>query len=178
MSIPDSERPEGFQRVARVLAERGHPHRPRWLEVPARTCEEAARALGLQTGQIAKSVVFRRQADDRAVLVVASGDRRVDEHKVAAQVGPIGRAGAAFVKQQTGFSIGGVAPVGHSQPPLLLIDQDLFRFDALWAAAGHPNGVFCLSPDQLMALTGAPVVDVVVADAVVADAVVAAGLAG
>ena len=154
-------RPEGFCRVSTLLAQRGHAHPPRWLTVPARTCAEAAHALGVQTGQIAKSVVFRRRADGVAVLVVASGDRRVDELKVAAQVGPIGRADAAFVKQQTGFSIGGVAPVGHSSAPVVLIDRELFRFDQVWAAAGHPNGVFCLSPAELVALTGAPVTDVV-----------------
>ena len=156
-------RPEGFCRVSTLLAQRGHAHPPRWLTVPARTCAEAAHALGVQTGQIAKSVVFRRRADGVAVLVVASGDRRVDEHKVAAQVGPIGRADAAFVKQQTGFSIGGVAPVGHSSAPVVLIDRELFRFGQVWAAAGHPNGVFCLSPAELVELTGAPVADVVAA---------------
>jgi prolyl-tRNA editing enzyme YbaK/EbsC (Cys-tRNA(Pro) deacylase) len=154
-------RPEGFRRVAAVLAERGHPHAPQWLDVPARTCAEAAAALGVQEGQIAKSVIFRRQADDAAVLVVTSGDRRVDVAKVAAQVGPVGRADAAFVKQQTGFSIGGVAPVAHAQTPVVLVDRELFRFDAVWAAAGHPNGVFCASPDALLQLTGAPAADVV-----------------
>ena len=153
-------RPEGFLRVARLLAARGHGHAPRWLDTPARTCAEAAQALGLQTGQIAKSVIFRRRADGLAVLVVASGDRRVDERKVAARVGAIARADAAFVKQQTGFSIGGVAPLGHAQPPVVLIDRELFRFAQVWAAAGHPNGVFCLTPDELVALTGAPVADV------------------
>jgi prolyl-tRNA editing enzyme YbaK/EbsC (Cys-tRNA(Pro) deacylase) len=154
-------RPEGFRRVAAVLAERGHPHAPQWLDVAARTCAEAATALGVQEGQIAKSVIFRRQADDVAVLVVTSGDRRVDVAKVAAQVGPVGRADAAFVKQQTGFSIGGVAPVAHAQSPVVLVDRELFRFDAVWAAAGHPNGVFCASPDALLQLTGAPAADVV-----------------
>ena len=163
-----ANRPEGFQRVVRLLAERGHAQVPRWLDTPARTCEDAARALGLHTGQIAKSVIFRRRSDAATVLVVASGDRRVDEAKVAGQVGEIGRADAAFVKQQTGFSIGGVAPLGHLQPPVVLIDRELFRFDTVWAAAGHPNGVFCLTPQDLVALTGAPVADVV-AD-VVADA--------
>lgn len=158
---PAIERPEGFQRVARALAERGHPHAPRWLEVAARTSQEAADALGVGVGQIAKSVVFRRLQDERAVLVVASGDRRVDEARVAAQVGALGRADAAFVKARTGFSIGGVAPLAHAEPPLLLIDRALFRFDEIWAAAGHPNGVFRLSPQQLVALTGAPVADVV-----------------
>ncbi len=157
----ETERPEGFRRVAAALAAQGHAHAPRWLDLPARTCAEAAAALGVQVGQIAKSVVFRRRADNVAVLVVASGDRRVDEAKVAQQVGPVGRADAAFVKLQTGFSIGGVSPVAHVQPPVVLIDRELFRFAQVWAAAGHPNGVFCLRPDDLLRLTGAPAADVV-----------------
>ena len=158
-----NERPEGFQRVTQVLAERGHAHAPLWLEVSARTCAEAADALQVQVGQIAKSVIFRRRADEAAVLVIASGDKRVDEKKVAAQVGPIGRADADFVKARTGFSIGGVSPVGHALPPVVLVDRELFRFNEIWAAAGHPNGVFRLAPEELVALTGAPVADVVVA---------------
>ena len=129
----------------------------------ARTCAEAADALQVQVGQIAKSVIFRRRADEAAVLVIASGDKRVDEKKVAAQVGPIGRADADFVKARTGFSIGGVSPVGHALPPVVLVDRELFRFNEIWAAAGHPNGVFRLAPEELVALTGAPVADVVVA---------------
>ena len=161
MTAELADRPEGFRRVAAALADQGHPHAPVWLDVPARTCAEAAAALGVQTGQIAKSVIFRRSADDVAVLVVASGDRRVDEAKVAQQVGPVGRADAAFVKQQTGFSIGGVSPVAHANPLVVLVDQHLFRFPEIWAAAGHPNGVFCLRPDDLLRLTGAPAADVV-----------------
>ena len=161
-AAPDlADRPEGFRRVAAALAAHGHPHAPQWLDVPARTCAEAADALGVQVGQIAKSVIFRRRADSVAVLVVASGDRRVDEAKVAQHVGAVGRADAAFVKQQTGFSIGGVSPLAHANPPVVLVDQDLFRFPQIWAAAGHPNGVFCLSPDDLVRLTGAPAADVV-----------------
>ena len=161
MSMNDSEFPEGFRRVTQALAERGHPHAPRWLDVAARTSQEAADALGVQVGQIAKSVIFRRRADDTAVLVVTSGDRRVDEKRVAVLTGPLGRADAEFVKQRTGFSIGGVAPLAHATPALTLIDRELFRFDEIWAAAGHPNGVFRLSPAQLERLTGAPVADVV-----------------
>jgi prolyl-tRNA editing enzyme YbaK/EbsC (Cys-tRNA(Pro) deacylase) len=157
----NEERPEGFQRVSRALLERGHPHAPRWLEVAARTSQEAADALGVAVGQIAKSVIFRRKADDGAVLVVTSGDKRVDEKRVAAITGPLGRADAEFVKARTGFSIGGVAPLAHSSPSLTLIDRELFRFGEIWAAAGHPNGVFRLSPDELVRLTGAPVHDVV-----------------
>lgn len=161
MSSVMEDRPEGFRRVVQALAERGHPHVPVWLEVAARTSQEAADALGVSVGQIAKSVIFRRKADEAAVLVVTSGDRRVDEKKVAAQVGAIGRADADFVKARTGFTIGGVSPLAHATPPVTLIDRELFRFGEIWAAAGHPNGVFRLSPAQLEALTGAPVADVV-----------------
>ncbi len=159
--ITPTERPEGFQRVAAALAAAGHPHQPVWLEVPARTSQEAADALGVQLGQIAKSVIFRRKADDVAVLVVTSGDRRVDEKRVAAITGPLKRADADFVKASTGFAIGGVSPVAHVNPPVTLIDRQLQRFEQIWAAAGHPNGVFPLSVAQLQALTGAPVHDVV-----------------
>jgi prolyl-tRNA editing enzyme YbaK/EbsC (Cys-tRNA(Pro) deacylase) len=157
---PADARPEAFRRVAAALAERGHAHAPQWLTVPARTAQEAADALGVSVGQIAKSVIFRRVADDAAVLVVTSGDRRVDEAKVAAHTGPLARADAGFVKASTGFVIGGVAPLAHSTPPLTLIDRELFRFDRIWAAAGHPNGVFPLAPADLPAWTGAPVLDV------------------
>ncbi len=154
-------RPEGFLRVGEVLARAGHPHPPQWLEVAARTAQQAADALGVALGQIAKSVIFRRLSDDRPVLVVASGDRRVDEGKLAALTGAVGRANAQFVKLRTGFAIGGVSPVALSEAPLMLIDRELQRFDLLWAAAGHPNAVFRLTPAELLALTGAPLVDVV-----------------
>jgi len=156
-----SDKPEGFQTVSRALQTRGHPHAPIFLDIAARTSQEAADALNIEVGQVAKSVIFRRKSDDAAVLVVTSGDRRVDEKKVAAIVGPIGRADAEFVKTRTGFSIGGVAPIAHANTPVTLIDRELFRFGEVWAAAGHPNGVFKLSPQQLEALTAAPVVDIV-----------------
>lgn len=152
--------PEGTQRVARVLQDKGHPHAPRMLDDAARTAQQAADALGIAVGQIAKSIVFRRKSDDVAVLVVTSGDRRVDEKKVEAIVGKLGRADADFVKAKTGFSIGGVSPVAHATPPVALIDRELFRFDEIWAAAGHPHAVFPLKPADLEALTGAPVADV------------------
>lgn len=157
---------EGFERVRDALSALSHEHPPRWLEVAARTAQEAADALGVSLGQIAKSVVFRRRADERAVLVVAAGDRRVDEKKLQAHTGPLGRADADFVKARTGFSIGGVSPLGFAPqeglaPPLLFIDASLLRFDCIWAAAGHPNGVFPMTPQQLQALTGAPVIEVV-----------------
>ena len=158
----DAQRPDGFRRVAQALQQLGHAHAPLWLEIAARTSQDAADALGVAVGQIAKSVIFRRRSDDRAVLVVTSGDRRVDEHKVGAITGELGRADAGFVKASTGFAIGGVAPLAHASPPLTLIDRELFRFGEIWAAAGHPNGVFKLTPADLERYTGAPVVDVVV----------------
>ena len=153
--------PEGVQRVARALQDADHPHVPVMLDGAARTAQEAADALGVALGQIAKSVIFKRKEDGVAVLVVASGDRRVDEKKVSALVGKIGRADADFVKAQTGFAIGGVSPVAHLNPPITLLDQDLWRFDEIWAAAGHPHGVFRLRPQDLPDLTGARLADVV-----------------
>ena len=152
--------PEGVRRVARVLQDASHPHAPVMLDGAARTAQEAADGLGVQLGQIAKSVIFKRKEDGVAVLVVTSGDRRVDEKKISALVGKIGRADADFVKAHTGFSIGGVSPVAHLLPPVTLLDQDLWRFDEIWAAAGHPHAVFRLHPDDLKQLTGAPVADV------------------
>lgn len=157
--------PESVQRVARVLQDKGHPHSPVMLDDAARTAQQAADALGIAVGQIAKSIIFRRKSDDAAVLVITSGDRRVDEKKVDALVGKTGRADAEFVRARTGYAIGGVPPLAHATPPVTLIDQDLLRFDEVWAAAGHPHGVFRLRPQDLAALTGAPVADVVQAGA-------------
>lgn len=153
--------PDTVQRVARALQDAGHPHTPRMLDDAARTAQQAADALGVALGQIAKSIVFRRKSDDVAVLVVTSGDRRVDEKKVEALVGTLGRADADFVKAKTGFSIGGVSPFAHATPIVMLIDRELFRFDEVWAAAGHPHAVVPLRPSDLERLTGAPVSDVV-----------------
>jgi prolyl-tRNA editing enzyme YbaK/EbsC (Cys-tRNA(Pro) deacylase) len=160
--------PPGVQRVIAALSELGHPHTPVMLDDAARTAQQAADALGVALGQIAKSIIFRRKnhpsGDDAAVLVITSGDLRVDEKKVQAIVcaegGKLGRADADFVKDKTGFSIGGVSPLAHATPPVTLIDAQLFRFEEIWAAAGHPHGVFRLSPHQLQSLTGAPVHDV------------------
>jgi prolyl-tRNA editing enzyme YbaK/EbsC (Cys-tRNA(Pro) deacylase) len=153
--------PDGVQRVARLLQDKGHPHAPQMLDDACRTAQQAADALGIEVGQIAKSIVFRRKSDDTAVLVVTSGDKRVDEKKVEALVGKLGRADADFVKSTTGFSIGGVSPFAHATPPVMLIDRELFRFEDVWAAAGHPHAVVRLRPHDLEGLTGAPVADVV-----------------
>lgn len=94
------------------------------------------------------------------MLVIASGVNRVDEVKVAGIVGQLGKADARFVRDVTGYAIGGVCPIGHAVKPVMLLDEDLFQYDTLWAAAGHPHAVFRLSPQQLASMTGAPVADV------------------
>ncbi len=158
--------PEGVQRVVAVLQESGHPHMPVMLDDAARTAQQAADALGVRLGQIAKSIIFRRKSDGAAIMVVTSGDRRVDERKVEALVCPdgkrVGRADAEFVKAKTGFSIGGVSPLAHVTDVIVLMDLSLMRFEEIWAAAGHPHAVFKLMPQELELLTGAPVVDVAV----------------
>ncbi|MDC8783924.1 YbaK/EbsC family protein [Roseateles koreensis] len=161
----ETSRPEGFIRVQAALQASQHPHAPIWLDVTARTSQEAAEALGVSVGQIAKSVVFRRKLDGVAVMVIAPGDRRVDEKKLSLHTGPLGRADAEFVKANTGFSIGGVSPLGFAPQaglsrPVVYVDRELFRFEVIWAAAGHPHGVFQMTPEQLAALTDAPVIEV------------------
>ena len=153
--------PEGVQRVSRFLQDASHPHAPQMLDGSARTAQEAADQLNILVGQVAKSIIFKRKLDGAAVLVVTSGDKRVDEKKVKALVGNIGRADADFVKASTGFSIGGVSPVAHATKVVTLMDQELQRFETVWAAAGHPYGVFPATPAQLQALTAAPWADVV-----------------
>ncbi|MFX1671110.1 YbaK/EbsC family protein [Paraburkholderia sp. A2WS-5] len=159
-ALPDSAR-----RVALLLRERGHAKPVVLLPETGKTSAEAAAGLGCEVAQIAKSILFRRRKDDAPVLVIASGANRVDEKKVEAHVGAVSRADAKFVREMTGYAIGGVCPIGHATAPVTLIDADLFALESLWAAAGHPHAVFNLSPQELAALTGAPVVDVALRDA-------------
>jgi prolyl-tRNA editing enzyme YbaK/EbsC (Cys-tRNA(Pro) deacylase) len=142
-------------RIQALLEAAQIPGRVVEFEQPTRTSAEAAQAIGCSVAEIAKSVVFRAVADDAAVVVVASGDNRVSEKKVQALVGQkIGRADAAFVREATGFVIGGVSPVGLARPVRMLLDQDLQRFETVWAAAGTPYSVFPLTPAELARLTG------------------------
>jgi prolyl-tRNA editing enzyme YbaK/EbsC (Cys-tRNA(Pro) deacylase) len=125
------------------------------FDASTRTAADAAAAIGCEVAEIAKSLVFRAANSGRAVLIIASGVDRVDEKKAAAVLGePIARADADFVREATGFAIGGVPPVGHKTKPIVLIEQSLMRFDEIWAAAGTPNAVFRLTPSDLVELTG------------------------
>ena len=152
--------PDSAQRVADLLAAMGHDKQVVMLPETGKTSAEAAAGLGCSVAEIAKSIVFRRLLDDAAVMVVASGSNRVDEAKVAALVGPLGKADARFVKERIGYAIGGVCPIGHVGKTVMLIDRDLLELNSVWAAAGHPHAVFNLTPQQLVAMTAAPVADV------------------
>ena len=124
------------------------------------TAQEAADAVGCALAQIAKSILFRSQSG-KAVLVITSGVNRVDEKKIRALLGEkIERASPDFVKEMTGFEVGGVPPLGHARPCVVFLDEELRRYPALWAAGGTPNAVFEIGFRQLAALSGAVVADV------------------
>jgi prolyl-tRNA editing enzyme YbaK/EbsC (Cys-tRNA(Pro) deacylase) len=125
------------------------------LGVAARTSAQAAAALGVDVGQIAKSLVFRGASSNRPVLAIAAGDRRVNEGRVAALLGePIERASPEFVRDNAGFAIGGVAPVGHARKMVTFVDASLRRFPILWAAGGTPHCVFPIDPAALLRVSG------------------------
>ena len=148
-------------RTQRLLAEAGIATAVVEFEQPTRTSAEAAAAIGCTVAEIAKSVVFRAKPSGQAVVVVASGDNRVCEDKVSRLVGErLGRANADFVREATGYVIGGVSPLGHANPVKVVLDADLRRFTTIWAAAGTPFSVFPLAPEQLVAITGATWADI------------------
>jgi prolyl-tRNA editing enzyme YbaK/EbsC (Cys-tRNA(Pro) deacylase) len=142
-------------RIQELLAEAGVPAQVVEFDEPTRTSADAALAIGCSVSEIAKSIVFRIKSSGKPLLVVASGDNRVSEKKVEQLIGePIGKADAAFVRESTGFAIGGVAPLGHQQAVKILLDSDLQRFGRLWAAGGTPYSVFPVTPEELQRITG------------------------
>jgi prolyl-tRNA editing enzyme YbaK/EbsC (Cys-tRNA(Pro) deacylase) len=152
--------PPAAQRVQALLRESGSDCTVTLLAATARSAADAAAAIGCTVAQIAKSLVFR-SAGGRAVLVIASGTNRVDEGKIAAVLGEkIGKADADFVRDRTGYAIGGVAPVGHPPGIRIFIDADLAKYAAIWAAAGHPHAVFRLTADELVRLTKGTVIPI------------------
>jgi len=131
------------------------------LQETTRTSADAARAVGCEVGQIAKSLVFRGQRTQRPILVIASGSNRVNEKRVGELISePLGKADADFVRQRTGFVIGGVPPVGHAEKLEVFIDEDLLRYSEIWAAAGTPNAVFRLTPSDLVRMTEGRVIGI------------------
>jgi len=151
-----------IDRVRDALAAFGGAHEIVEFTEPARTAADAARLLGCKVEQIANSLIFRAAASGGAVLVMASGGRRVDVARVADALGePVEKADADFVRARTGFAIGGVAPLGHTAPPAaILVDEELLKWPQIWAAAGHSHTVFRLTPDELVRMTGGHVVPV------------------
>jgi len=134
------------------------------VELPAstRTSQEAAQAIGCQVGQIAKSIIFQALTSHRPVMVIASGTNRVNEKIIEELIGDaIGKADADFVRQSTGYVIGGVPPVGHTEHIETFIDQDLLQYSAIWAAAGTPHAVFRLTPHDLQRMTGGMLVKII-----------------
>lgn len=126
-----------------------------------RTAALAADALDCAVGQIANSLIFRDKSSAQAVLVMCAGDRRVDLEKVKFETGiELGKADAEFVRQQTGFAIGGVPPVAHANPPNTILDASLQRYVAIWAAAGTPESIFCMTPLQLQLMTAGAWLDI------------------
>jgi prolyl-tRNA editing enzyme YbaK/EbsC (Cys-tRNA(Pro) deacylase) len=149
------------QRVQEALKGTGFTLQVVELPDSTRTAVEAAQAVGCQLGQIVKSLVFKARRSERPILVIASGANRVNEKAIEAMIGePLGKADADFVRQRTGFVIGGVPPVGHIEPLTTYVDQDLLAFDEVWAAAGTPNAVFRLTPHDLARMTGGQVVKI------------------
>ena len=131
----------------------------REMDKTTRSAQDAARAVGCEVGQIAKSLVFKGATTRQAVLVITSGSNRVDEKKLSERIGePVLKADADFVRQQTGFAIGGVPPVGHAQPIAVFIDEDLLTYSEIWAAAGTPQAVFRLTPQELQKITSGRVI--------------------
>ncbi len=162
MPAANTTLPASGQRVQATLDALGINSRVIELTVAARTSQQAADALGVQVGCIAKSLVFRASRSSRAVLVIAAGDRRIDEERVGEVLGePIERAAPEFVREHSGFAIGGVAPVGHPAPLVTFIDSSLRRFETVWAAGGTPHHVFPIAPADLVIASGGREIDIV-----------------
>jgi prolyl-tRNA editing enzyme YbaK/EbsC (Cys-tRNA(Pro) deacylase) len=133
------------------------------VELPAstRTAQEAAQAIGCDVAQITKSLIFRTKQSNKAVLVLASGVNRVNEKLISQHIGEeITKADADFAREITGFAIGGIPPIGHKQPIETYIDEDLLKYEELWAAAGTPNAVFSLHSNVIQSLTQGKIISV------------------
>jgi len=149
------------QRVQDALRRLGFAHEVIEFAQTTRTAGEAAAAMGCTVGQIAKSLVFKGRGSGRPLLVIASGANRVNEKAMRDLIGePIERPDADFVRQQTGFAIGGVPPIGHAARLAVYIDEDLLQYEVIWAAAGTPNAVFRLAPADLLRMTGGQAIKV------------------
>lgn len=143
------------QRVQDVLRELGFSIQVVELQATTRTSADAAQAVGCKVEQIAKSLIFQGKHSQKPILVIACGSNRVNEKRMAEFISePLGKGDADFVRQHTGFAIGGVPPVGHLEKLEIFIDEDLLQYEEIWAAAGSPHAIFKLTPSDLVKMTG------------------------
>lgn len=151
---------KSLARVRAALEAAGTAVEIRETDDRARTAEGAAEVVGCAVDQIAKSIIFRGEQSGHVVLFLTAGGNRVDADKAAQVAGqPLGKADAALIRAETGFAIGGVAPIGHLQQIEAWIDPRLTEFDDVWAAAGTPRHLFSIAPDELIRITGARTAD-------------------
>lgn len=151
---------KSLKRVKAALEAANEPVEVLEMSESTRTAEDAARAAGCQVDQIAKSIIFRGEDTGHVVLFLTAGGNRVDAAKATAVAGqPLGKADASLIREETGFAIGGVAPVGHLNPVTAYFDPRLRDFQQVWAAAGTPRHIFAIAPDRLLAITGATAAD-------------------
>ncbi len=149
------------QRVQNALTASGIELHVHELDSSTRTAQDAADSIDCSVGQIAKSLVLRGQESDDAILIMVSGSNQLSVQHAVRYVGEaLVKADADFVRKQTGFAIGGVPPVGHTERLRTFVDKDLLEYSEIWAAAGTPNAVFALTPDQLLQLTNSIVISV------------------
>lgn len=148
------------KRVEAALAAAGLDVAITEMAEETRTAEQAAAAVGCQVDQIAKSIIFRGECTGHVVLFITAGGNQVDPAKASAFAGQaLGKADADLIRAETGFAIGGVAPVGHLRPVTTFLDPRLLEFGQVWAAAGTPRSVFPIAPDALLRLSGAQTAD-------------------
>ncbi|AHC18360.1 MULTISPECIES: YbaK/EbsC family protein [Paenibacillus] len=149
-----SQLKDSAQQVQNKLIELGYANKVIELPDSTRTAQEAADTIGCEVAHIAKSIIFRLKNNDKPLLVIASGVNRINEKQINTHLNDnLGKADADFVREHTGFVIGGVPPLGHIESIITLIDEDLLQFREIWAAAGHPRAVFQLTPEELVQMT-------------------------
>lgn len=152
---------QSAQVVQELIHQKGYDNEVIELPASTRTAQEAANALDCKVDQIAKTIVFKLRNTGEALLVVASGSNRINEKRVSEYIGDrLDKADAIFVKEKTGYVIGGVSPVVKEETLKIVIDEDILQYDEIWAAAGHPKAVFQLTPEQLLTLAGGEVIEI------------------
>jgi prolyl-tRNA editing enzyme YbaK/EbsC (Cys-tRNA(Pro) deacylase) len=154
-----SQLKDSAQQVQNKLIELGYANKVMELPDSTRTAQEAADAIGCEVAHIAKSIIFRLKNNDKPLLVIASGVNQINVKQINTHLNDkLGKADADFVREHTGFVIGGVPPLGHVESILTFIDEDLLQFREIWAAAGHPRAVFRLTPEELVQMTKGQVI--------------------